>query len=278
MSPRTPRPPAPSKPGLDLADLRRAGRTTELLVLYELAIRPPSRLKSLASTLGISVQGVSLVYRDLSRRGEVALGPDGRYRLTVTGIAALHAALTTLGEDLDRRRAHLQVVRTCRALAGAPLREGDRVVLAMSEGRLVANPGVKGTSRGRAVHAADEGDLVEVTDLEGIVELGSGSLLILVLPARRAREPGALKALRTSLKALPSSLIAAEGLEAEHLVGKVPAPLMTRFGASAAAREAARLGLDVTVVVTDERLPGLLGDLSEAGSTIPLEIRPLRWS
>src|SRR5258708_38101709 len=75
-----------------LPDLRRAGAITELLFLYEGVTRETTQLQPIAARLGLTVQAVSHVFRQLERDGLVT-HRVGRYRGTGAWVASLHAAL-----------------------------------------------------------------------------------------------------------------------------------------------------------------------------------------
>jgi predicted transcriptional regulator len=257
-----------------LEHLRKAGRVTELLFLYEIATRPYARLKPIADTLGVSVQATSFLYRELSRQGFVQ-SVEGRYRPTVAGIAFLHASLNNIRDDLDERLAHLLIVRRCRAVAAANVKVGESVSLAMEDGILKVRPGRTGASTGRAAHSARSGELLEVVDLEGILPLVPGKVLCLVVPLSAVESPSARTKLSQELKGVPYGLIAAEGLEAYHLLQRVTKAHITRFGVAASAREASQVGVPVVVAVTDDRLPLLLSSLSEKAPEPPVEVRSL---
>ena len=151
-----------------LAELRRSGAVTELLILYECLTTEPTQLRPIARELGLTVQAVSHSYRLLARRG-LAKVRDGRYRPTVAGIAWLHESLGRLGDDVRGRLERLHVIRSCRAVALSDLNAGDAVSLELRQGLLSARRGDVGPSRGRAQTSARRGALVEVAELEGIV-------------------------------------------------------------------------------------------------------------
>jgi len=153
-----------------LKGLRRSGAVTDLLFLEACAKLEPSQLRPVAEHLGLTVQAVSHVFRSLRQRGWVEYR-DGRYRLTLEGVAGLHETLSRLGEDVRDRLAGLHVIRSTRALADGPLVPGDSVALEIRGGLLLARRASGGPSRGRVVRGGPSGSLVEVVELEGIVPI-----------------------------------------------------------------------------------------------------------
>ncbi|MGA8303979.1 MAG: hypothetical protein WA691_00565 [Thermoplasmata archaeon] len=253
------RAPAPGASGLEA--LRRIGAVSDLLFLYECTTRPVGQLRAIAEPLGLTVQAASHTFRSLARRGLVELR-DGRYRPTVAGVAWMHAALGGAEEDLRERLERLHIVRTAYAVAAEPIRPGAPVVLSLVDGTLSARPGTRGASRGLARRHARTGDLVEVTDLEGIVPLVSGAVRLVVLPSGRLGDPALPRDLARVLRTHSAGLLAAHGPEAYHTLGRaLPGRSIVRFGVAAAVTEATSLGIDCTLVTTDRDLPRLLHQL-----------------
>ncbi|MDE1837658.1 MAG: hypothetical protein KGJ23_13735 [Euryarchaeota archaeon] len=262
----------PSAEGL--SSFRRAGRVTEVLFLYEVALHRHARLRPIARELGITVQAASQLNRALEQRGWTQL-VEGNYVPTVRGIAALHEALISLRTDLDDRLGRLRVVTRCRAVAARPLRKGQRVVLRLEDGLLVAVPGDRGPSRGRTMLAARRGDLVEVEELEGILPLRPHPVRCLVLPTRPLPTRRAGQEVAQELRRSRYGLVAAEGLEAYHLLQRATALPVVRFGVASVCREAAQMGVPVLVVVAEERLPAFLQKLSDPTPVAEVEVETL---
>lgn len=241
--------------GTGLGALRRRGAVTELLFLYDLTTRDVPNLKGIAERLGVTVQAVSHSFRQLRQRGLVEVR-RGRYKPTVAGTAWLHAALGALRRDVDQHLERLPVIRSARAVAAAPIPAGAPVSLAIVDGTLTARPGSGGPSKGTARDAARAGDLVAVTDLEGILPISPGQIRVVTVPVAAVHSPNVVPALRRALR--ESGLLLAHGGEAAHLAQRAGDRPVVRFGAAAAAQEASRVGVDATVVVLDEELPRFL--------------------
>ena len=263
--------PALLPPGL--GELRRRGSITELLFLYECTTSEPTQLRPIAEKLGLTVQAVSHSFRQLARRG-LAEVRDGRYRATVNGVAWLHAALGVLREDVQGRLERLDVVRSCRALALSDLPSRSLVSLELVDGLLSARAGGGGASRGTVRAAARRGEIVEVDGLEGILPIARGPVRVVPIPLARLRERGLPARIRARVRRAGPSLLAAQGLEAYHLLaGAVDRPIV-RFAVAAACREASQVGVAATVLVLEEDLPRLLHQFS-GNDPPPLEITPL---
>jgi predicted transcriptional regulator len=263
--------PTPLPPGL--GELRRRGSITELLFLYECTTSEPTQLRPIAEKLGLTVQAVSHSFRQLARRG-LAEVRDGRYRATVSGVAWLHAALGVLREDVQVRLERLDVVRSCRALALSDLPAGASVSLELVDGLLSARPGPGGASRGTVRAAARRGEVVEVDRLEGIVPIARGRVRVVPVPLARLHDRAISARIRSMVRRAGPSLLAAQGLEAYHLLAHAVDRPIVRFAVATACREASQVGVSSTVLVLDEELPRLLHQFS-GNDPPPLEITPL---
>ena len=262
-------------PPTGLGALRRIGAVSDLLFLYECATREVVQLKGIAARLGLTVQAASHTFRGLARRGLVEFR-DGRYRPTVRGVDELHSSLGSVRDDLATRIDRLHIVRTTRAIAGAPIAAGASVVLALEDGLLTARPSTTGASQGRANRSARRGDLVEVTDLKGIVPLEHGRLGVVAVPLDRCDDASLVPALARTLRRRGNALLAAHGLEPYHLVRRaMPYRPVVRLGIVPTVREATALGLDCTVVVLDRDVPRLFEQMADSGP-IPFDFLTVR--
>jgi len=260
-------------PGDGLAALRRTGRISELLFLYECATLEPTQLRPIAERLGLTVQAASHSFRHLSRAGLVEVR-EGRYRPTVRGVAALHDSLDRLGADVARRLARLHVIRSTRAVAVGRLAPGDSVSLELKDGVLTARRGGTGSSRGRVTRGAPDGGLVEVGRLEGIVPIVPATVTVYALAPAEVTDPATRDAVRRRIRAHRPAILAAEGLEAYHLLRAVAPGAVVRFAVAASCQAASKLGVPSAVFVLQDALPQLLADFSSAEPP-PLEVRGL---
>lgn len=250
---------SPRTAAAGLPDLRRRGAVTELLFLFECTTEEPRQLRPIAEKLGLTVQAASHIFHQLSDR-HLAEIREGRYLPTQAGVAWLHGALGVLREDVQGKLDRLHVIRSCRAVAISAVSEGDPVSLELAEGLLYARPGGAGPSRGRARTAARAGELLDVDSLQGIVPIARGRVTVLVVRSTPTGRRSPVAPLRQRLESLSPTLLAAQGLEAYHLLHRATRRPVVRFGVGAACREATQVGVDSVVVVTDGELPRLLAE------------------
>ena len=246
---------------------------TELLFLYECATAEPTQLRPVAASLGLTVQATSHSFRQLRGRGLVEVR-DGRYRPTVDGVAWLHEMLAAVGDDVRARIARLHVIRSTRAVALRRLAAGAPVSLELDDGMLSARPGADGASRGTVAAPAEAGELVEVTNLEGIVPLEPVTISVRTLGVPDLKDPALARAIAAALPDGPG-LLAAEGLEAFHSVRRATDRPVVRFAPAAACAEAARLGVPSTLFVLENDLPRVLASFAGPAPP-PFEVLPVR--
>jgi predicted transcriptional regulator len=257
--------------GVGLSALRGGSALADLLFLFDCHAERPTALQPIAERLGITVQAVSQTYRRLARR-RLAEFHDGHYRATLEGVERLHAILGGVAEDVNARQRQLSVIRTVRAIAGGRIARGDRVSLGLVNGLLSAVSGGRGPSVGRALASAQRGDLLEVGELQGIMPITPGTVELVTLPVARIRAPDVKEALARVVRDAPPGLLAAEGLEAAHLLGRITSRPFARFATGASAAEASRVGVPSTVVLLEEELPRFLSQWA-LGRAPPLTVR-----
>lgn len=254
-----------------LPGLRR-GTITELLFLYECVTHEVTQLKDVGVSLGLTVQAASATFLRLKRQERIEV-VGGRYHPTVPGVAWLHATLGALGDDVERRRRALHVIRHTRAVAREDLPAGSRVVLSLEDGVLGAAIGVRGASRGEVRAEVKKGEIAEVEELEGIVPIAPAAVDVLVVRSSEVNRPEIQGALARAVDSSPG-LLGAYGPEAFHLLRRVASRAVARFGVAAAASEAAQLGVPSTVVVLDDELPRFIAALT-SGNPPELRVRSL---
>lgn len=263
---------SPSAPRRGLGGLRRPGAVTDLLFLEACARLEPTQLRPIAQALGLTVQAVSHAFRTLRGRGWVGFR-EGRYRLTLEGVARLHGALAELGDDVRERLEGLHVIRSTRALAAGPLAGGDAVSLEIRGGVLTARRGAGGPSRGRVVRGGPAGALVEVGELEGIVPITPAPIRVRTVSESSLYSPELPARIARGLRGAEGP-VAVEGLEAYVLVRQATSQTVHRFAPAAVCREASRVGVPSTLVVLESDVARVLGELAGPNPP-PVEVLPL---
>lgn len=242
-----------------LRDLRR---NTELLIMKELLETPAARLKDVAKRVGITVQAVSQYVSAMKREG-LLRERDGRLRPTRKGMQMLQEHFTRLKAEIDSILRKLSVIDSCVAIAGQDIEKGQMVGLVMEDGMLMAYPELSSSSRGVAMESASEGDDVLVGQLEGIVSMELGRLLVIVAPSEF--EGGSKKAdvqrVRRRIEELSPGLLVAGDLVGAALLTKAGGELVNIHAPVESAMSALSKGVDVVFAGTEESTRRVLDEV-----------------
>ena len=229
--------------GAGLRDLRK---NTEMLILVEITRSPNARLKQIADDLGITVQAVSQYISSMRRKGHIKKSAGG-LKPTRLGMQLLQEHFAKLKQEVDGILREIAVVDSCFAIAGKRIQKGQSVGLVMEDGVLMAFPNVKSASRGTALEAAEEGDELLVGQLEGIVDLELGELLVVEVPP--AVEGGSKRAnigrVRGAIESLAPGLIVAGDVPGASLLMKATGEMFTIHAPMESAMSALSKGVDV---------------------------------
>jgi putative transcriptional regulator len=150
--------------------------------MLELMKDPKTTLKPLAEKLEMTIQGVSEYLRKMQKDGEL-LRFGKEYRLTKKSVQSLHDSIQELREFVVAALRQIDIIQVCTAIARTPIKKGERVGLFMEGGRLTAYARRGSSSTGRALADTAPGEDISVTDLEGIVKLSPGRLVIVEIPS-----------------------------------------------------------------------------------------------
>jgi putative transcriptional regulator len=201
----------------------------------------------------MTIQGTSEYAHGLEDDGLLAI-VNGEYRATKKGVEFLHDRLQELRRFVERASKEMAFVDTTAAIAATIIHEGARVGLFMENGVLAAHEGRSSPSSGIAVHDAAKGQLIAVRDLEGIVGLRPGRIILARIRSgvgtRRALPPTSKQALRRSKDFVVAALDAA-GLVVARDLGLKP---RIEFGVLGATIEAAERGVNVLLLLPEERV------------------------
>lgn len=248
--------------------LRNLRMSTRLLFLYEVTTSRHTRLRTIAERLGMTVQGTSEYAHGLEEDGLLSF-VNGEYRATKKGVEFLHDRMLDLRRFVDRAGKEMAFVETTAALAGTTIPRGGRVGLFMEGGVLIAHPDRASPSSGVAVHAASKGEIVAVRDLEGIVELKPGRIVIARIRSegtgpRGSPSSSARRVIRRSKDFIVAALDVI-GLVAARELGLKP---RIEFGVLAATVEAAERGVNVVLLLPEERAADAIRAIEAANAKL----------
>jgi putative transcriptional regulator len=249
-----------------LRDVREA---TKLLLLKEISTGRHTKLKTLAEALDITIPGVSDYVRMMSEEGLIHK-VGGEYKATKNGVALMHAGFRELREFVDESLREMEIVDTTSAIAGEEIQEGQSVGLFMEEGLLTAYPDRESASTGTSLRDARAGEEVIVADLDGMVSLTPGRVLIIQLPAAAEGGSAAMseEALRRAVEDAPSDTVAAADLAGLSACRRLAITPDFVFAAIPATIEAAERGLDVTVLASPDTTSEIVRAIEAANAEL----------
>lgn len=235
--------------------------------------RGHSKLKTLAERFGMTVQGVSEYIKLMTAEGLIH-NIGGVFKPTKRGVQFLHDRFSELKRFIESSARDLAIIDVCSAIAASDIKEGQEVGLVMEGGYLRAHPGRKSSSTGRALFSAKKGRDIAVTELDGIVRLNPGRILIGRIPG--IRRGGSRKVNLSKLKEVMDSespdLIAITGASGRAVVDSAGITPDIEFAPLQSSIEAAEKGLDVFYICTEEHCNEAMSQITERNADSEDEI------
>jgi len=257
--------------GHQLRDLKA---NTEMLIMVEVLRSPSVRMKDIAHTLGITIQAVSQYLSEMKRQG-LLKEMSGGLRPTRKGMQAVQEHFTALKEFIDETLRSVTVIDRTTAIAGNRVEKGQSVGLIMEDGMLMAYPSAKSSSVGKALESANEGDDVLVGQLEGIVDLELGRLLIIEAPSELEGGSKSVDIARMKDRIenfSPGLLVAADAIGSALLM-KASGEFFTIHAPVESAMSALSKGVDVVYSGTHDSVDQLLQAISSLRKQSGYEIK-----
>ena len=254
--------------------LRDLKQNTEMLILVHVLESPSPRLKDIAGQLGITVQAVSQYVAAMRKEG-LLREYSGKLRPTRKGMQLLQEHFGKLKEEIDAVLRRIRIIDRCVAIAGKRIETGEKVGLIMEDGMLMAFPNQKSASTGRAIEAADEGDDVLVGELEGIVDLELGKLLVLEAPSEvdGGSKTANIERARDKVEEFSPGLLVSGDPVGAALLMKASGEMFTIHAPIESSMSALSKGVDVVFCGTHESVDLLLQAVNDLKKTSGYEIR-----
>jgi len=243
--------------------LRNKNLTTRFQILVEIADSGPNvQQRDIAKKLDITPQAVSDYIAQLIKEGVLISEGRSSYRVTNKGVNWIIKSLKELSSYSTFIEKSITNISVCTAVAGCDIRKGQKIGLGMKDGLLFATARLSEGAAGVAVSNANKDEDVGITNIEGIVALQIGRVTILRVPGiqKSGSRKVDLNRLRRETKGKP--FISAIGIESYVALRKAD----TRFymyGATEAAIEAAKSGLNSLVVCVENETSVLIKRLEE---------------
>lgn len=253
--------------------MRDLKRNTELLILVELLQSPSIKLKDIASRIGVTVQAVSQYIAAMKKEG-LLKEQKGILRPTRKGMQILQEHFGRIKQDVDFVLRKISVVDRCVAIAGCSVDGGQRVALVMEDGMLLAYSGRESQSMGIARESASEGDDVLIGNLEGIVDLELGRLLVMEAPSELdgGSKAANMEIARQRIEEFSPGMLAAGDTTGAALLMKASGEMLTIHAPVDSSMSALSKGVDVVFCGTRESIDLIIEAVSKLKSETGYEI------
>lgn len=246
--------------------LQSKNAATRFQILVEVAASGPNvHQRAIAEKLGITPQAVSEHFQQLQKEGLLLATNRSNYRVSATGVNWVLRMLRELNDYVSLAEKAVTNITVCAAIAESDLAEGQKVGLTMKEGLLFAVPRPGGGATGIAMSSARQGEDIDVSNIEGVIDLPRGNVTILQVPAiqRGGSRHTDLKRLEREVKLIRSRKTGAIGLEALIALRRIAVEPDYFYGVAEAVIEATRCGLPFLVVCSADAVPGLVKRLQD---------------
>lgn len=248
--------------------LQSKNAATRFQILVEVAASGPNvHQRSIAQKLGITPQAVSEYFHQLLEDGMLITTNRSSYRVSAKGVNWVLKILRELNDYVSLAAKSVTNITVCAAVAESDLSEGQAVGLEMKDGLLFATLHRRNGARGTVVSAARRGEDVDITDIEGLIDMPKGNITILQIPGieKGGSRQVDLEGLRRYCEQSSGKQTGAVGIEALIALRRVDIEPHYFYGVAEAVIEATRCGLSFMVVCSADAVPGLVKRMQEEG-------------
>ncbi|MEM0157543.1 MAG: transcriptional regulator [Thermoplasmataceae archaeon] len=235
------------------------GTLTQIMILLNIfdGEKKPS---AIARSIGITVQGVQYHMKIMNGKGFI----DSESNITKEGFNFLDTGLSSMRDFVSQSIARLDDVVTWEAIASGRIKSGDQVSLDMRNGYLYASTSSGKGAKGRAKNNAEDGDMVAVTSINGIIDVKIGTVSVIVLPdAENMSKSFDFKSILDEAQGDSRSLVGTIGEEAYVICRKSGIKPDLEYASIHSAFEAGVRGVSSTVLVSNRRFHYLISDIKD---------------
>jgi putative transcriptional regulator len=244
--------------------LQNKNSATRFQILVEIAASGPTiQQKSIAVKLGITPQAISDYIRQLVKDDLVVSTDRSSYRVSTKGVNWMLKILRELRSYSSLVEKAVTNITVCAAIAESDINQGQAVGLKMKNGLLFATNQINGGARGVAVSSVRQGEDVDISNIEGLVELTRGKVTILQVPVVQKGGSRQVDLELLQAKISNNQQVGAIGIEALISLRRANIEPRYLYGVTEAAIEAAQCGLPFIIVCTDDAISGLIRRLQE---------------
>lgn len=246
--------------------LQNKNFATRFQILVEIAASGPNiKQKSIAGKLGITPQAISNYIYQLLNDGLVLSSGRSQYKVSAKGVNWMLKMLRELRTYVSLVEQAVTNITVCAAIAECDVNQGQAVGLKMKDGLLYATSSINSSARGIAMSSAKQGDDVDISNIEGLVEFTKGQVTVLQIPVIQKGGSKQADLGRLKERVAKSEQVGAIGIEALIALRRLSIEPRYLYGVTEAAIEAARCGLSFIVVCTEDSIPELIRRLQDEG-------------
>lgn len=246
--------------------LQNKNAATRFQIMVEIAASGPSiPQKSIAARLGVTPQAISDYIQQLVEEELIVSMGRSNYKVSTKGVNWILSGLRELRSYFSSVEKAITNITICAAIAESDIQEGQGVGLKMKDGLLIATGQADGGARGVAVSSANQGEDVDIANIEGLVELTKGKVMILQVPAIQKGGSKQVDPEKLKKYVIDGEQLGAIGIEALIALRRINTEPRYLYGVTDAAIEAAQCGLSFIIVSTDDAVPELMRRLQEKG-------------
>jgi len=246
--------------------LQNKNAATRFQILVEIAASGPDiQQKKIAARLGVTPQAISNYIQQLLEDDLVVSTGRSHYRLGNKGVNWMLKELRELRSYSSQVEQAVTGIIACAAIAESDIKQGQTVGLKMKDGLLYAGSQIDDSARGIALSNAKQGEDVDISNIEGLVEFTKGRITILQVPVI---QKGGSRRINLDLlrdRVAGNELVGAIGIEALIALRRLDIEPRYLYGVTEAAIEAARCGLSFIIVCTDDAIPELIKKIQDEG-------------
>ncbi|MEM0160730.1 MAG: winged helix-turn-helix transcriptional regulator [Thermoplasmata archaeon] len=238
--------------------LREKKELTKMLILIEI-LHGKKKIKDLADTIGITIQGVSDYLKQLKNEGYI----DSELKIKKEGFLFISEKTEELRDYISLLLNEVKIINITEAIAGEDIEKNSHVGLFMKKGYIYAYL-KDSSSTGTALNSAKKGEDLSIGSLSGILSLSMGAIKIFTLP--NSYEGGTKKIDKKSIDAVlkyKHDKIGVYGIVPLVTLKKYGINIDFEFGTTRSAIEAAHKGLNTIIFVSRDLLKYVIDDLED---------------
>jgi putative transcriptional regulator len=246
--------------------LQNKNSATRFQILVEIAASGPNiQQKSIAVKLGVTPQAISDYIHQLVKEEMVVSTGRSHYKVGTKGVNWMLKVLRELRSYASLVEQAVTNITVCAAIAECDINRGQVVGLKMKNGLLFATSQSGDGARGIAVSSVSQGEDVDVSNIEGFIEMTRGRVTILQVPGIQKGGSRQVDLEQLQAQVTNNQQVGAIGIEALISLRRVAIEPRYLYGVTEAAIEAAKCALPFTIVCTDDAIPGLIKRLQDEG-------------